>query len=64
MNVGSHAFMIPPDPAAARAILTRAATVEAARQAARERCDFVAMRAAEYELGNLWQAFAALGDDP
>lgn len=38
-----------------RAILTRAATVEAERQAARHRQDWQGMAAAEIELQRLWQ---------
>jgi hypothetical protein len=43
-----------------RAILTRAATVEAERQAARERRDWPAVAAAERELAVLWRQHADL----
>jgi hypothetical protein len=44
-----------------RAILTRAATVEAQRQAARELGDGTAVHAFERELRRLWARFAATG---
>lgn len=45
-----------------RAILTRAASAEAERQAARERRDWPTMARAELELGRLWRRFGELGD--
>lgn len=43
-----------------RAVLTRAATVEAERQAARERRDWPAVAAAERELAALWRQHGEL----
>lgn len=50
-----------PEPAASeRVLLVRAATAEAARQAARQRGDVDAERAAQHELRLLWAAHADL----
>lgn len=43
-----------------RAILTRAAAIEAERQAAKERCDTSALAAAEHELRQLWRRHTEL----